>query len=69
MTVQEPYLVQPAAGVHAYVQPDGGWCLNNAGFVSDGGRTLLVDTAPPGAGPWRCGRPSPRPGSRCRARS
>lgn len=45
MTVQEPYLVQPAAGVHAYVQPDGGWCLNNAGFVSDGGRTLLVDTA------------------------
>ncbi|MGI5448928.1 MBL fold metallo-hydrolase [Streptomyces sp. CA-243310] len=45
MTAEEPYLVQPAAGVHAYVQPDGGWCLNNAGFVSDGGRTLLVDTA------------------------
>ncbi|MFJ5810150.1 MBL fold metallo-hydrolase [Streptomyces sp. NPDC093093] len=45
MTVEEPYLVQPATGVHAYVQPDGGWCLNNAGFVSDGGRTLLVDTA------------------------
>ncbi|MEU0088475.1 MBL fold metallo-hydrolase [Streptomyces sp. NPDC006274] len=31
--------------MHAYVQPDGGWCLNNAGFVSDGGSTLLVDTA------------------------
>ncbi|MCX5379246.1 MBL fold metallo-hydrolase [Streptomyces sp. NBC_00091] len=45
MTVEEPYVVQPAAGVYAYVQPDGGWCLNNAGFVSDGGRTLLVDTA------------------------
>ncbi|MFD3681594.1 MBL fold metallo-hydrolase [Streptomyces sp. NPDC058613] len=45
MTVAEPYLVQPAAGVYAYVQPDGGWCLNNAGFVTDGGRTLLVDTA------------------------
>ncbi|MFI5619975.1 MBL fold metallo-hydrolase [Streptomyces sp. NPDC051567] len=45
MTVAEPYLVQPAAGVYAYVQPDGGWCLNNAGFVSDGGQTLLVDTA------------------------
>ncbi|WP_329446370.1 MBL fold metallo-hydrolase [Streptomyces sp. NBC_01426] len=45
MIVEEPYLVQPATGVHAYVQPDGGWCLNNAGFVSDGGRTLLVDTA------------------------
>ncbi|MFD3720822.1 MBL fold metallo-hydrolase [Streptomyces sp. NPDC058674] len=45
MTVAEPYLVQPAAGVYAYVQPDGGWCLNNAGFVTGGGRTLLVDTA------------------------
>ncbi|MFF4323888.1 MBL fold metallo-hydrolase [Streptomyces sp. NPDC001568] len=45
MSVEEPYLVQPAPGVYAYVQPDGGWCLNNAGFVSDGGRTLLVDTA------------------------
>ncbi|MFD7257401.1 MBL fold metallo-hydrolase [Streptomyces sp. NPDC059874] len=45
MTVDAPYLVQPAPGVYAYVQPDGGWCLNNAGFVSDGGRTLLVDTA------------------------
>lgn len=45
MTVDAPYVVQPADGVYAYVQPDGGWCLNNAGFVSDGGRTLLVDTA------------------------
>ncbi|GLX19335.1 MULTISPECIES: MBL fold metallo-hydrolase [Streptomyces] len=45
MSVEEPYVVQPAAGVHAYVQPDGGWCLNNAGWISDGGRTLLVDTA------------------------
>ncbi|MEW2415651.1 MBL fold metallo-hydrolase [Streptomyces sp. NPDC046866] len=45
MTAEEPYLVQPADGLYAYVQPDGGWCLNNAGFVSDGGRTLLVDTA------------------------
>ncbi|MEV7615597.1 MBL fold metallo-hydrolase [Streptomyces sp. NPDC089799] len=45
MTADQPYLVQPAPGVHAYVQPDGGWCLNNAGFVTDGGETLLVDTA------------------------
>ncbi|MDK9499966.1 MBL fold metallo-hydrolase [Streptomyces katrae] len=45
MSVEEPYVVQPAAGVRAYVQPDGGWCLNNAGWISDGGRTLLVDTA------------------------
>jgi cyclase len=41
----EPYLSALSRGVHAYVQPDGGWCLNNAGFVSDGGETLLVDTA------------------------
>ncbi|OEU89306.1 MBL fold metallo-hydrolase [Streptomyces abyssalis] len=41
----EPYTEQIAEGVHAYVQPDGGWCLNNAGWVSDGGAALLVDTA------------------------
>lgn len=40
-----PYCVQLATGVHAYIQPDGGWCLSNAGFVSDGTTTLLVDTA------------------------
>ncbi|MEU4211208.1 MBL fold metallo-hydrolase [Streptomyces sp. NPDC026206] len=41
----EPYTVRLAPGVSAFVQPDGGWCLNNAGFVSDGDRTLLIDTA------------------------
>lgn len=41
-----PHLVEVADGVHAYVQPDGGWCLNNAGLVvGDGGESLLVDTA------------------------
>ncbi|MET7606823.1 MBL fold metallo-hydrolase [Streptomyces avermitilis] len=45
MTAAEPYTVELADDVHAYVQPDGGWCLNNAGFVSDGTTTLLVDTA------------------------
>jgi cyclase len=44
-TTTEPYLTELANGVHAYVQPDGGWCLSNAGFVSDGRTTLLVDTA------------------------
>ncbi|MEU9241652.1 MBL fold metallo-hydrolase [Streptomyces sp. NPDC048385] len=35
-----------ADGVHAYVQPDGGWCLNNAGLVvGEDGESLLVDTA------------------------
>ncbi|MFF0885105.1 MBL fold metallo-hydrolase [Streptomyces sp. NPDC003456] len=35
-----------ADGVYAFVQPDGGWCLNNAGLVvGDAGAGVLVDTA------------------------
>ncbi len=34
-----------AEDVHAFVQPDGGWCLNNAGLVTGGGRGVLIDTA------------------------
>ncbi|MFI2620592.1 MBL fold metallo-hydrolase [Streptomyces sp. NPDC018584] len=33
-----------ADGVHAYVQPDGGWCLNNAGLLVADGACLLIDT-------------------------
>ncbi|MER6119412.1 MBL fold metallo-hydrolase [Streptomyces sp. NPDC001743] len=40
----EPRLTELADGVFAYVQPDGGWCLNNAGLIVDGGTGLLVDT-------------------------
>jgi cyclase len=40
-----PYTEHLAPGVHAYIQPDGGWCLNNAGWVTDGHSTLLIDTA------------------------
>ncbi|WP_137990321.1 MBL fold metallo-hydrolase [Streptomyces vilmorinianum] len=45
MSVTDPYVVALAPGAHAFVQPDGGWCLNNAGFVGDARETLLVDTA------------------------
>ncbi|MFF3018284.1 MBL fold metallo-hydrolase [Streptomyces sp. NPDC057939] len=38
-------LVEVAEEVFAYVQPDGGWCLNNAGLITAGGRPLLIDTA------------------------
>lgn len=31
-------------GCHAYLQPDGGWGWSNAGLVTDGGASLLVDT-------------------------
>ncbi|MGQ4513872.1 MBL fold metallo-hydrolase [Streptomyces sp. DW26H14] len=45
MPAMDPYLVRVTPQAYAYVQPDGGWCLNNAGVVSDGSTTLLVDTA------------------------
>ncbi|MCF6525447.1 MBL fold metallo-hydrolase [Streptomyces sp. JJ36] len=38
-------MVEVAEDVHAYVQPDGGWCLNNAGLITAGGRPALIDTA------------------------
>jgi cyclase len=33
-----------APGVHAWVQPDGTWWLNNAGVVAADGQVLVVDT-------------------------
>lgn len=37
-------LSEVSDGVFAYVQPDGGWCLNNAGIVVSAGHSALVDT-------------------------
>jgi glyoxylase-like metal-dependent hydrolase (beta-lactamase superfamily II) len=37
-------LHEVADGVSAYLQPDGGWGLSNAGLVVDGEASLLVDT-------------------------
>src|SRR3954467_14510294 len=37
-------LHQVADGVWAWLQPDGGWGLSNAGLVDGGGSSLLVDT-------------------------
>lgn len=31
-------------GLYAYLQPDGGWGWSNAGLITDGEATLLVDT-------------------------
>jgi cyclase len=40
-----PYVEELASGVFAYVQPDGGWMVNNCGVVTDGsGDVVLVDT-------------------------
>ncbi len=44
-TAAAPTLDQVADGVYAYVQPGGGWCVNNAGLVVGEDRTVLVDTA------------------------
>lgn len=37
-------LVKVADGVHAWVQPDGTWWVNNAGAVHHGDHVLVVDT-------------------------
>ncbi|MGW1379663.1 MBL fold metallo-hydrolase, partial [Streptomyces sp. NPDC002446] len=38
-------VTEVAEGVHAFIQPDGGWCLNNAGIIVSQGESVLVDTA------------------------
>lgn len=37
-------LVEVRAGVHAWVQPDGSWWLNNAGAITTAAGQLVVDT-------------------------
>jgi len=37
-------LVETGDGLFAYLQPDGGWGWSNAGLITDGGESLLVDT-------------------------
>jgi cyclase len=37
-------LVEVAEGVHAYVQPPGGWCLSNAGLIVDADGVAVIDT-------------------------
>jgi cyclase len=43
-TVGAGHLVEVADGVHAWIQPDGTWWLNNAGAITGGDGTLIVDT-------------------------
>ncbi|GAA0298203.1 MBL fold metallo-hydrolase [Streptomyces polychromogenes] len=39
-------MLEVAEHVWAHLQPDGGWCLNNAGLIAPGGgRPVLIDTA------------------------
>jgi cyclase len=41
----QPRLEEVADQIYAYVQPDGGWCLNNAGFLVGPKAVTLIDTA------------------------
>jgi glyoxylase-like metal-dependent hydrolase (beta-lactamase superfamily II) len=40
----EAGLQEVGDGLYAYLQPDGGWGWSNAGLVSDGESSLLIDT-------------------------
>ncbi|VAV88284.1 MBL-fold metallo-hydrolase superfamily [hydrothermal vent metagenome] len=37
-------LYETGNGIYAYLQPDGGWGWSNAGLITDGRESLLVDT-------------------------
>jgi cyclase len=39
-----PALHEVVPGIHAWVQPDGSWWLNNAGVVYSGSSMILIDT-------------------------
>lgn len=39
----DPYMKEVAGGVHAYVQPDGSWFLNNTGIIVGPDTVLMVD--------------------------
>ncbi|NGO69835.1 MBL fold metallo-hydrolase [Streptomyces boncukensis] len=41
----EPRFEEVAEGAYAFVQPDGGWCLSNAGVLPGRELTVVVDTA------------------------
>ncbi|MFJ9153335.1 MBL fold metallo-hydrolase [Streptomyces sp. NPDC102270] len=41
----EPGMEEIGDGVHAFLQPDGGWCLNNAGLIVSAYGPVLIDTA------------------------
>ncbi|WP_216906052.1 MBL fold metallo-hydrolase [Nocardia noduli] len=43
--IVDPVLEEVAPDVFAYIQPDGGWCVNNAGLIRSARHSVLVDTA------------------------
>jgi cyclase len=43
-TLDEPRLHELLPGIHAWVQPDGSWWVNNAGVVAAHDGVLVIDT-------------------------
>ncbi|MGV9823236.1 MBL fold metallo-hydrolase [Nocardia xishanensis] len=43
--IVDPVLEEVATDVFAYIQPDGGWCVNNAGLIRSPRHSVLIDTA------------------------
>jgi len=41
----DPRMTEVADRVFAYIQPDGGWCLNNAGLLVGSEQVAVIDTA------------------------
>ncbi len=39
----DPEIVEVSAGVFAYIQHDGSWCLNNPAFIDAGGQVIAID--------------------------
>jgi len=44
MTASAPYTVEVADGVYAYIQPDGGWLINNTGFIVGRSGVISIDS-------------------------
>ena len=44
VALDPPYLEEVSPGIFAYIQPDGTWFLNNAGWVTGDDGVILVDT-------------------------
>lgn len=53
-------LQEVAEDIYAYVQPDGGWCLNNAGLITAGAAPRSSTPRPPRHAPWLCAKRSPK---------
>jgi cyclase len=43
--VNDAYLSEIAEGIYAYIQPDGTWCINNAGFLTGRRGVISIDAS------------------------